>query len=133
MGKLKDLILKVVRGERPLADLRAAGVTLRFRDIDEEGKSREIVVKPHHDPALVVAPTAVDLAKGLLCYQDRPQDLKNWGSFVLGADLIDLEPLESDPQGDFFLDGVWDASFEGHLSERAVQAAERLVAERDSE
>jgi hypothetical protein len=125
MANSRDLILEVVRGERPLADLKAAGVSLRFRKLDR--RSREINLKPHYDASLVVSPTAVDLAKGLLSYQGRPKDLKNWGSFVLGADFIELEPLESDPDGDVILNAVWDAGFEGRLSHDGAQAARRLV------
>lgn len=125
MANSRDLILKVVRGEKPLADLKAAGVSLRFRKLDH--RSREINVKPHYEASLVVSPTAVDLAKGLLSYQGRPKDLQDWGSFVLGADLIELEPLESDPDGDIILNAVWDAGFEGRLSHEGAQAARRLV------
>lgn len=125
MADSRELLLEVIRGERPLVDLKASGVSVRFRKLDQ--RSREIDVKPHYDALLVVVPTSVDLAKGLLAYQGRPQELKNWGSFVLGADLVELEPLESDPDGEVILTAVWDAGFDGRLSHEGIQTARRLV------
>ncbi len=127
MADSRDVILKIIRGERPLVDLKAAGVSLRVRKLGQ--RNQEIEVNPHYDVSLVVLPSAVDLAKGLLSYQGRPNDLKDWGSFVLGADLIQLEALESDPDGDVILNAVWDAGFEGRLSDEGTQAARRLAAQ----
>jgi hypothetical protein len=123
----KEFVLKVVRGERPLSDLKTAGVSLQFRKIDEESRSREIIVSPSGDSAFTIAPAVADLAKGLLFYKGRPKELRDWGSFVLGADLLDLEPLESEPQGDLILNGVWDASFEGEFSQEVAEAVLRLT------
>lgn len=122
-----DLVLSVIRGDQPLSSLRDAGVSLRYHQADPEAKTRQIVVKQRNP--LSVQPTATDLARGLLQYKMCPRELRNWGTFILAADLVDLEPLESDPHGDEILNGIWEASFEGHVSDNVLTIAEQLAGE----
>ena len=57
-----------------------------------------------------VVPMPIDIANGLLVYKGSPEQLRQWAGFVLGAsEIIDLEPLESWPEGDEILSALRDA------------------------
>jgi hypothetical protein len=125
-NKAVDAVLAVVRGEKSLSSLKDVGVRFEKRSVDREAHVRQLIVK--HKTQLSVQPTAGDLACGLLRYRNQPKELSEWGSFILAADIVDLGPLEMDANGDALLGGVWDASFEGRVSEKVVAAAESLAA-----
>ena len=121
-----DVVLSVIRGEQPVSSLKKAGVHFEQRPVIHPNVGvRQLIVR--QNAPLRVKPTAADLAHGLLRNLDRPKELREWGSFILAADLIDLGPLEADPHGDELLGGVWDASFNGRVSEEVLAAARSLM------
>jgi hypothetical protein len=122
----EELVLAVVRGQLPLSELEQAGVHFRESSTGNESHERQVtvnVVSP-----VTVAPRPVDIANGLLTYKEKPDLLREWASFVLGAsEIIDLAPLEKWPEGDELLSGLWDASFEGSLTESTTRIATLLA------
>jgi len=127
MSECEKLILSVIRGEKLLSDLKSRCISLKFRAVNEGSRIREILATCKPSLSFSVAPTALDLAMGLHAYQDQPQILKEWGSFVLCADLIDLQPLELESEGELILGAVWDATFDGRFSQEVAQAVATLA------
>ena len=121
----EELVFAVVRGQLPLSALGEAGVHFEI-DGMEPGEERRI--KLNVKVPFIVAPKPIDIAQGLLAYRQRPDQLRDWAGFVLGAsELIDLEPLDEWPKGDQLLNGLWDASFEGEVKPETMQVAEALA------
>lgn len=113
------VILSVIRGEMPLSTLASVGIDLRSESGGRQLSSEEIPV--------VVVPSVADVASGLLAKGGNPDELRAWALFLLGQLNVDLSKLESHAQGDLLLNALWDASFEGSVSETAIQTAENLA------
>ena len=121
----EELVFAVVRGQLPLSVLRDAGVDFEISGT-EPGEERRIELRVK--APFVVVPKPIDLAMGLLAYQQRPDQLRDWAAFVLGAsELIDLGPLDDWPEGDQLLNGLWDASFEGNVKPETFRIAAALA------
>ena len=122
----EELVLAVIRGQLPLSALESAGIRLEVAPQGEGGNERRVTVNP--EAAVTVAPRPVDIAAGLLVYKERPEQLRDWAAFVLGAsEIIDLEGLDNWPEGDAILNALWDASFEGKVSQETLRIAVALV------
>ena len=118
-----EAVLAVIRGELGLSALDSLGIHLQ---IEEVGGERKITVKGSH--SIRVSPKPIDLAKGLAVHRGEPKKLRDWASFVLGAsEIIDLERVDRWPEGDEILSALWDASFEGTLTEDELRIIEALV------
>ncbi len=103
-------ILAIIRGDVPISRLDEIGIHISQRGDDFAFELRE----DHPLPA--VAPRAVDIAQGLLKYRDNPEDLQQWGRFMMMSSAVDLGSLEEHPRGDMLLNALWDASFEGTVN-----------------
>lgn len=122
----EELVLAVIRGQLPLTALEEIGI--HFQQISDGNSEAERQTRVEVPFAKSVSPRPVDIASGLLAYKDRPVQLREWASFVLGAsEIIDLEPLERWPEGDELLSGLWDASFDGSLRDNTARVAALLV------
>jgi hypothetical protein len=115
------LVLAVVRGDLPVDAVRRIGI-----DIDEENgfyrlKSGNLDV--------TVTPTASDVAQGILRYGSvNKNDVRKWAFFLLAeSGALDFSGLESHPQGEELISALWDASFEGHVSNETIELARRLT------
>ncbi|HEX7124740.1 MAG TPA: hypothetical protein VF406_03050 [Thermodesulfobacteriota bacterium] len=117
MSGREAIVLAVLRGERPLEDLRQAGVGLTI-----EGPM--VLVDPND---VRVAPTTADVARGLLAYEGRGDDRRRWAFAMVAGDFLDLDPLTADPDGGLLLSALWDASFGDPLPDDARAAARRLA------
>jgi hypothetical protein len=123
---LKELVLAVVRGQLPIAALEAEGINFLQVTSGSSGDERKSLLDS--PSGITVSPAAEDIASGLLAHRDRPVELREWASFLLcAAELIDLELLGKCPQGDALLSGLWDASFDGRLTENSAHVAELLI------
>ena len=121
-----ELVLAVVRGQLPLSALEEAGILLHI-DVKETSDCERRISLNLNSP-MTVAPKPIDIASGLLAYKAAPDQLREWASFVLGAsEVIDLAPLETWPEGEELLNGLWDASFEGGLKQETVRLAAALT------
>jgi hypothetical protein len=121
-----ELVLAVVRGQLPLSALEEAGIYLPI-DVKEPRDSERRISLNLQSP-ITVAPNPIDIANGLLAYKTAPDQLREWATFVLGAsEVIDLAPLETWPEGEELLNGLWDASFEGGLKQETVRLAGALT------
>ena len=124
-GLKKRLILAVVRGDQPLSALEEIGINIEV-EVDPSSRDRRVCVKT--ESPVVVAPAPVDIATGLLAHCGQPREFKSWATFILSAsDVVDLSPLDDWPEGDEFLNGLWDASFDGSIRPETKQVAEALV------
>jgi hypothetical protein len=119
------VIIAVIRGQLPLSALERVGI--RFLDADDNFSSeRRFSVEA--ESVVSVSPNPADIASGLLVYKDDPAQLRRWASFVLSAsEIVDLESMERWPEAEELLSGLWDASFDGSVSEDAVRIATRLA------
>ena len=102
--------------------LREIGIEIDSRDDSLELKSEKFNV--------AVAPTVLDVAGGLLRYAssilDR-EDLRKWAFFLLAeSGVIDLEKVESHPDGELLIAALWEASFEDEINREAIETAEKL-------
>ncbi len=114
-----DVILGVIRGELPLSVLSEVGVHVVFGD-----QTCQVSI----ELPIIINPSASDIARGFLTYKAKPSELARWASFLLGASqIVGLESLELQPQGDLLISALWDASFEGRINKEAVKIAESLV------
>lgn len=117
-GSGSELILQVVRGEKPWTDLARLGITIVF-----EGSATRV----DNPRGMVAVAQPVDIAQGLLEYRDRPDDLRAWARVILaGVPFLDLA-LDDQPVGDILLDALWDATFGRQLADEAIRTAEQLV------
>lgn len=111
------VVLDVVRGARPLADLRLAGVGLTVEGL-------MVLVEPVD---VLVVPAPGDVAAGLLAYEGRGDDRRRWAFAMVAGDFLDLDLLTGDPDGALLLAALWDASFGDPLSPEAREAARRVT------
>jgi hypothetical protein len=112
----KKTIQKVIRGERPLSDLRALGIEIEFRS---DGR----VLRTKHPVS--ASADLHDVALGFRTYRNDPENLKLWAFFVEAAD-VDID-VGSHPAGETLLGAIWDASFGEPLDAAAVQAIQQLT------
>lgn len=122
----EDVVRAVIRRELPLSALEAVGIHLQVHsDIDRGDERRFTIESASH---VRIAPMPIDLATGLLASGNDSEEFKDWAAFLLSAtEIIDLEPLENWPEGDQLLNGLWDASFEGVLTDDTKQVALALT------
>ncbi len=115
-----NVVLDVVRGSRPIADLETLGI--RMRRIGN-------VYKIDNPRRIDVQVRMQDVAEGLLRYQGRIGDLRAWATLILvGSDFLDLtDEFETNRKGDALLDALWDLSFEGILEDDTVRLAKQIV------
>ena len=120
-SQLEALVLAVVRGEMPVDAVRRIGI-----DIDDEDGFYKL--KSGNFDA-TVTPTASDVALGILRYSSgNKNDVKKWGFFLLAeSGALDFSLLESHPQSEQLMSALWDASFEGHVSNETIELARRLT------
>lgn len=77
---------------------------------------------------LFVIPEIGDLALGFRSYHGRSHDLRAWASVLLaGSGFLDLGALESREAGDALIEGLWDASEEGAVSDRTKKVIQRFT------
>lgn len=114
-----ELVHQVVRGERPWSDLTRIGVEIR-----SDGHSYEV----RYSGDMFVVPEIADLARGFRSYEGRTQDLRAWASILLaGSAFLDLGALESREAGDVLIEGLWDASEEGDVTDRTRKVIQRFT------
>ncbi len=122
----REVIRAVVRGKLPISALHDAGVSMDVQE-NESGKERRIKVALRAPVSVDLRP--VDLALGLLEYNDNPEKLREWATFIMSAsEVIDLTFLESWPEGEELLEALWDASF-GRVKDSTVHIALALAHE----
>ncbi|MFN2533340.1 MAG: hypothetical protein ABR555_18815 [Pyrinomonadaceae bacterium] len=116
-----SIVLLVVRGEASLDVLRQIGIEIESEDGFYKLRSGNF--------DLAVAPTAADIARGLVQYgSGNRNDLRKWAFFLLAeCGAIDLSAIESHPQGETLLSALWNASFEGRVSNETIELARRLT------
>jgi len=112
----KETLRKIIRGERPLSDLRALSMDIEF------GSDGHVLRVGHHISA---SADVHDLAKGFQTYRHDPEKLRDWAFFVEAAD-VELD-VSSHPAGETLLNALWGASFGEPLSPDAVRAIEQLA------
>ena len=117
--KTADTILAVIRGEMPLSILPELGVEI----VKEEGRL-ELKSGPSE---VIVKPSVSDIAGGLITHRLNPDDLMTWAFFVLSASDINFEKVELHPQGELLIKALWDASFEGEVSQDVLRTADSLA------
>jgi hypothetical protein len=109
----EQVVLEVIRGERPWTDLRALGMDLR----------------PDKGTAYGLRPVEVkvgihDLARGFASHRHDPAALREW-AFAMQALDADFDAVTSHPSGEEVWDAIWRASFGDPPEEAQV----RLIAE----
>jgi hypothetical protein len=114
-----NAILAIVRGEMPLSVLPELGIELTCREGNFELRSGPSNV--------IVKPSISDIARGLLAHQFSQSDLRAWAFFVLGESDIDLERIESDPQGEVLIEALWEASSTGEVGQAVLRIADNLA------
>src|SRR3954454_9285631 len=101
-----QIVLQVVRGERPPGDLALAGIAVTSLRT-EAGLAHRV-----DNPRGVDASAGpADVAAGLLHYGDHPEGRQAWAIALLSGDFLDLGLPEGDPRSDAVLGGLWDAGF----------------------
>ena len=114
-----ELVHQVVRGERPWSDLTGVGV-----EIHSDGHGYEV----KYSGDMFVIPEIADLARGFRSYEGRTEDLRAWASILLaGSAFLDLGALESREAGDALIEGLWDASEEGDVTDRTKKVIHRFT------
>jgi hypothetical protein len=113
-------VLAVVRGEVPVDAVSRIGIDIDYEDGFYKLRSG--------NPDVTVTPSASDIALGILRYSSRNKDdIRKWAFFVLAETIMDFSGLEVHPQGDLLISALWDASFEGRISSKTVDLAQRLT------
>jgi hypothetical protein len=110
----EELVRRVVRGERPWADLRSLGMKLR----PEEGYAADV-------PPLDIKVGIQDLARGFVAHLQAPHTLREW-AFVMEALPTEFE-AEQHPSGEAVMDALWSASFGEPLSDVQVELLMNLA------
>jgi hypothetical protein len=113
----EQLILGIIRGDLPLSMMDKAGVHITVR-----GNAYDVT----SEFPISVVPSAIDIARGLFNYKDK-KDLKEWGIFMMHAPVVDLAALEIHPQGDLILGALWDAAFDGRLTDQVIAEISKIV------
>jgi hypothetical protein len=115
-GTYQEVLRGIVRGERPLADLAAVGVSMR-----RDGASCSVP-----NPRRVEVTVDVhDLAQGLLAHRSDPAALRDWALFIYASD-VDGE-AEGHPAGETVLGALWDASFGNPIAPDVAALLEDLA------
>jgi hypothetical protein len=117
-----DLGLEIIRGERPLADMARLGITMSLTAAYFELDSPRGVDS--------VLPSIDDVASGFLAHLAHPGSLREWATVILGADFIDLIALESDPDGEAIIEGMWEVSSGGAVSPSVMRAVAAALSRR---
>ncbi len=114
-----DVIVDVVRGLRPVADLQMAGVYMtRIPGGYEVDNRRGIEAQAR----------IRDVAEGLLRYRARIEELRAWARVILMGAGVDLaDEFETRHEGHVLLDALWDLSFDGVLEDDMVCLVERVL------
>ena len=120
-SQITALTLAIVRGETALDALMKIGV-----DIDYENGLYKL---QSGNSDVAVMASASDVGFGILRYRSaKTKEIRKWAFFLLAeSGLIDLSALELHPQGDALLNALWDASFEGQISDETIELARRLT------
>ena len=109
-----DLGLEIIRGDRPLSDVSRLGITVSVTPLFFE------LDAPRRPDA--VLPTIDDVATGFLSHMSQRDELREWASVILGAEFIDLIALESDPDGEAIIEGMWEVSSGGPVAPSVMRA-----------
>lgn len=118
-----DIVIQVVRGERPWNALQEVGIDIAFQS------GRCFIDNTAHVEATA---QAHDVAQGLIAYQDNPSALRTWAWILLaGSPFLELA-LEQHHAGEVLLEALWDASFGQPLSEYAKAVSAQLARETGS-
>lgn len=120
-SQIGALALAIVRGEMPLDALTKLGIDIDSQDGFYKLKSGNFDV--------TVTPSASDVGLGILRYSSgNKNDIRKWAFFLLAeSGAIDLSAIESHPQGETLISALWDASFEGRISNETIELAQRLT------
>jgi hypothetical protein len=117
--RMETEVRRVVRGE-------AHWSTLRTTDLRIEHEGSTWTFSPVQEAVEV---EAKDVAVGLLNLMHRHDDLVEWASFLLAADLVSLDGLGESVHGESLLTSLWDLSFERDLRPEVVEVAKAVLAE----
>lgn len=109
-----DLGLEIIRGDRPLSEVSRLGVTMTANPLFFELNARR--------RADALLPTTDDVASGFLSHMSDSDELREWAAVILGADFIDLIALESDPEGESMIEGMWEVSSGGAVAPSVMRA-----------
>lgn len=122
-GTAQQLILQVVRGEKPWADLHGIGIQVQMHGprctIDNPGNVRATA-------------DVHDLASGLLAHQHDLGELRTWAFLMEAEGFVDWGEAEQDPQWEDLWDGLWAASFGKPIPEQALKAAQEIIQRKHS-
>jgi hypothetical protein len=113
-----DTLLRIVRGELPLAALTTIGITLRI----EQDRCR--VENPNR---VHVRATVPDLARGVLAHRHDPATLRDWALFIQAADIEVDAPRH--PADRILLEALWSAASLTPISPETLAALEQVVCE----
>jgi hypothetical protein len=114
-----ELILQVVRGERPCDDLSQLGI--KIERIDDAWHFTSPPLEP-------VKLDISDVANGLLKYKGQSDALKKWARLLLcGSGFIDFSKCEEHTDWEILLNALWDAMDSGTYSDDAFNLAEELA------
>ena len=119
LSKQQDIILQVVRGQRPCEDLSQLGIHIERVDGAWHFKS---------PPLEALQLEIVDVANGLLKLKEHPDALQKWTRFLLcGLGFIDFSKCERHSEWQVLLDALWDAMDSGSCSDATFHLAEELA------
>jgi len=113
-GMNTDLGLEIIRGDRPLSEVSRLGISLSVTPLFFE------LDAPRRADSLL--PSIDDVATGFLSHMSAAGELREWASVVLGAQFIDLIALESDPDGESMIEGLWEVSSGGAVAPSVMRA-----------
>jgi hypothetical protein len=114
-----NAILAIIRGEMPLSVLPELGIEITCHEGNFKLRSSP--------SSVIVKPSISDIARGILAHQLNRSDLRAWAFFVLGEADIDLEKIESDPQGEMLVEALWEASSTGEIRQEVLRIADNLA------
>ena len=113
-NNFEEVLLKFVRGDAPISALENVGILVTY---DQNLTSTTIIIKS--GTPLVISPNVSDIVQGFMTVP-KGRGLKDWASFILATDLIDLAEVEKHPQCDILLNALWDASFDGSVDNLVI-------------
>jgi hypothetical protein len=109
-----EIGLEIIRGDRPASDVTRLGVTVSLSRLFFELDAPRGVE--------AVTPSIDDVASGFLAHLGEGETLREWAAVILGAEFIDLIALESDPDGEVIIEGMWDVSAGGPVAPSVMRA-----------
>ena len=116
--KLDDKIFQIVRGQAHWSILRTFGIEQR----------QEIDRCTWHIPFLIakpIMPKVSDVATGILKLSVKPNELREWASFLLAASsLVTFDELEKSRYGESLINVLWDISSGNYTEDEVRQIAE---------